>query len=228
VTIQHALPAATCPTSPSVDAPSDRDSTPPPVLVLAPGRNLTADRTVREPGRRRVPVVRLDPAWLRRFARRGPVVNGPSVMEAARRATVFTHLLDEADLADLRGVEITAHRFQRWVAKGYEVRVVVVGEDVFAAGIHAGSAETRMDRRAGYCDLAYSRPDLPDDVRRGLLRYCREFGLGYGAFDLVVTPDDGWVFLECDASGRYGWIEDATGAPITASIADLLVEGRAS
>jgi hypothetical protein len=91
---------------------------------------------------------------------------------------------------------------------------------------HAGSAETRVDWRAAYCDLAYSRPALPDDVRHGLVRYCLEFGLAYGAFDLVVTPDGGWVFLECNASGQYGWIEDAIGAPITAAIADLLVAGR--
>ncbi|GAA1272852.1 ATP-grasp ribosomal peptide maturase [Pseudonocardia aurantiaca] len=171
-----------------------------------------------------------DAEAVRRFARGGAVVNkalgAPSVVEAARRATVFTHLLGEADLADLRGVEITTHQFQRWVSKAHEARVVVVGERIFTAGIHAGSAETRVDWRAAYCDLAYSRPALPDDVRHGLVRYCREFGLAYGAFDLVVTPDGGWVFLECNANGQYGWIEDAIGAPITAAIADLLMAGR--
>lgn len=29
-----------------------------------------------------------------------------------------------------------------------------------------------------------------------------------------------------NASGQYGWIEDAISAPITAALADLLVEGR--
>ncbi|MDQ2880748.1 MAG: hypothetical protein M3Y48_05660 [Actinomycetota bacterium] len=51
------------------------------------------------------------------------------------------------------------------------------------------------------------------------------FGLVYGALDFVLTPDDEWVFLEVNPAGQYGFIEQATGAPLTAQLADLLTGG---
>jgi glutathione synthase/RimK-type ligase-like ATP-grasp enzyme len=51
-------------------------------------------------------------------------------------------------------------------------------------------------------------------------------GLVYGALDFVIGPD-GWTFLEVNAGGQYGWLEDATGAPITSRLADLLTKGAA-
>jgi ATP-grasp ribosomal peptide maturase len=162
----------------------------------------------------------------RGFAADHPTVakalSAPAIVESRGRSTAFTHLLDHVDLADLRGVEVTTHQFQWWVPKSYEARIVAVRDRVFVAGIHAGTAATRIDWRNSYNDLSYSRPELPDSVRAGLLRYLAEFGLEYGAFDMVINPDDDWVFLECNAGGQFGWIEDAIGAPITAALADLL------
>lgn len=167
-----------------------------------------------------------EPRSVRRFADDRATVtkalSAPAVVESGRRATAFTHVLAEADLRDLRGVAVTVHQFQRWVSKAYEVRLIVVGERMFAAGIHAGTDMTRVDWRNGYDDLAYSRPVVPDPVRRAALAYLEYFDCAYGAFDLVVDPDGEWVFLECNPGGQYGWIEDATGYGITAAIADLL------
>lgn len=168
------------------------------------------------------------PAAVQEFAAERETVakalGAPSIVEAAGRMTAFTHRLDAADLADLRGVEITLHQFQHWVPKAYEARVIVAGERVFTAGIHAGTPETHLDWRTSYGDLAYSRPALPDHVAAGLRHYCVAFGLAYTAFDFVITPDGEWVFLEGNAGGQFGWIEDAIGAPITAALADLLTQ----
>ncbi len=49
------------------------------------------------------------------------------------------------------------------------------------------------------------------------------FGLVYGAFDFIVTPDGRYVFLEVNPSGQYMWIECATGLEITAALADALM-----
>jgi hypothetical protein len=54
------------------------------------------------------------------------------------------------------------------------------------------------------------------------------FGLIYGAFDFVVTFDDQWTFLECNPGGQYGWLESATDAPLTATLAELLAKGVGS
>ncbi|MFI9811503.1 hypothetical protein [Saccharothrix variisporea] len=40
--------------------------------------------------------------------------------------------------------------------------------------------------------------------------------------DFVVTPSGDWVLLEINPTGQYGFVEAATGAPVTAQLADLL------
>lgn len=172
------------------------------------------------------------PDAVRRFAETGETVTkafgAAAIIEDGGRRTTFTNRLNDADLADLRGIEISAHQFQRWIPKAYESRVIVVGDRLFAAGIHAGSAETYVDWRYDYKALRYERIEPPATVAAGILEYCAELGLTYGAFDFVIRPDDDWVFLECNAGGRYGWIEDAIEAPITEALADLLKKGIAA
>jgi len=169
-------------------------------------------------------------AGVRRFAAGRHTVAkalaAPAVVESGARCTAFTHVLGDEDLADLRGVGVTAHQFQEWVPKLYEARVTVVGDRFFVAGIHATTDATHVDWRNSYRDLKYTRPKLPADVHGGLLKYLKEFDLEYGAFDMVITPDGEWVFLECNPGGQYGWIEDAIDAPITGALADLLTTGR--
>lgn len=168
-------------------------------------------------------------AAVRRFTARGETVTkafgSPSIRENGVRKTTFTHFMDDGDLADLRGIEICTHQFQRWVPKSHEARVIVVGDRLFTAAIHAQTAETRIDWRNDYTALEYEQVEPPAPVAIGVLRYCTEFGLAYGAFDFVIRPDDEWVFLECNAGGQYGWIEDAINAPISAALADLLEAG---
>lgn len=165
-----------------------------------------------------------------RFAADGQTVTkalgAPSIREEGGRKTAFTQLLSASDLSDLRGVEVTTHQFQRWIPKAYEARVIVVGDSVFAAEIHSNSADTYIHWRNDYKALTYDRANPPPDVSTGVREYCRELGLVYGAFDFVVRPDGQWVFLECNAGGQYGWLEDAAELPITATLADLLMKGN--
>ncbi|MFY9807319.1 MAG: RimK domain-containing protein, partial [Pseudonocardiaceae bacterium] len=172
------------------------------------------------------------PDAVRRFAEAGETVTkafgAAAIIEDGGRNTTFTHRLDAADLADLRGVEVSAHQFQRWISKAYESRVIVVGDRLFSAGIHAQSAASYLDWRNDYTALQYERIEPPASVAAGILGYCVELGLTYGAFDFVIRPDGNWVFLECNAGGQYGWIEDAINAPITEALADLLEKGIAT
>jgi hypothetical protein len=102
------------------------------------------------------------------------------------------------------------------------------GDRMFTAAIHAQSADAYVDWRNDYAALAYQRIEPPPAVAAGIREYRDQFGLVYGAFDFVIRPDDEWVFLECNAGGQYGWIEDAIEAPITEALADLLEKGIAA
>lgn len=172
-----------------------------------------------------------DPAAVRTFAAgiAGPVVTkmlGSNIrVDEDRWRVAHTRLLTEGDLADLAGVEATAHLFQEWVDKAYEARVVAVDGQLFTVGIHAGSAAARIDWRADYGALRYTVQAPPPGVAAGLHRFMEVFGLSYAAFDFVIDPEGRWVFLECNPGGQYGWLEGHTGLPITAAIAGALARG---
>ncbi|GLW16340.1 MULTISPECIES: ATP-grasp ribosomal peptide maturase [Streptomyces] len=136
-------------------------------------------------------------------------------------AAVYASIVDPEDLPHA-DIATTAHMFQEWVPKAYEVRLTVVDGQIFAAEIHADSEAGRIDWRSDYASHTYKTCDPPPEVATGVLHMLDQLGLPYGAFDFVVTPERQWRFLEVNPSGQYGFIEQATGLPITAAICDYL------
>ncbi|MGH3625381.1 MAG: ATP-grasp ribosomal peptide maturase [Sciscionella sp.] len=177
------------------------------------------------------------PDAVRRFAREvgGLIVVKPlgyaSIEEEGRSRALYTHVLTDTDLDDLRGVEATAHLFQEYIAdKAYELRLTVVGagqdSHMFGAAIHAGSTESAVDFRSDYASLTYRVVDVPDEVAAGVRAFMAYFSISFGCFDFCVDAATGrhWL-LECNSAGQFQFVEQATDLPITAALADLLMKG---
>ncbi|MEO7194644.1 MAG: hypothetical protein ABIZ05_07445 [Pseudonocardiaceae bacterium] len=58
--------------------------------------------------------------------------------------------------------------------------MTLVGEKVFAAGIHASSDASTVDFRSDYASLAYSVIEPPEHVIAGMVAFMRKFGLSFG------------------------------------------------
>ncbi len=131
------------------------------------------------------------PDAVRAFAAGGPVitklVGGMALDEDGVRKNVYTRRLTADDLADLRGIEHTTHLFQRWVPKQREARVIVIGNQVTAAAITAGSPAAYIDYRTDYESLSYELITPPEHVIDGVRLLMDGFGLVYGALDFVIT-----------------------------------------
>lgn len=144
---------------------------------------------------------------VREFARAGKTVSkvfgSNTLLEEGVRKISFTRLIDDANLADLRGIDVTTHLVQRWVPKSHEVRMVVIGDTITTAAIRAGSPESYVDFRSDYDSLSYELIDPPGDVVEGVRRLMARMDLVYGAIDFVVGPDGAWTFLEIKAGGQF-------------------------
>ena len=128
------------------------------------------------------------------------------------------------DLELMETVRFAPVIFQELVPGGRDVRVTVVGDQLFAAEIRAGESAYEFDFRIDTAHAPISAHHLPDPVRDGLLRLMRHFGLRYGAIDLRIAPDGDYVFLEVNPAGQWLFVEYATGHPISAALAELLVK----
>ncbi len=79
--------------------------------------------------------------------------------------------------------------------------------------------------RTDYPALRYELTELPVPVESGIRGYMAAFGLTYAAFDFAIDTAEQWFFLEANTAGQYGFLETHTGAPISASLAELLAGG---
>lgn len=149
---------------------------------------------------------------------------GAGINEENQFKLIYANALDTLDVDQTIGY--TAHLFQAWVPKAYEVRLTVVDETLFAVRIDADSPAAHIDWRTGYDHLTYRVITTPSRVQSGVLALMHALRLRFAALDFVVTPDETWTFLEANPNGQWGWIQDATGLPIAAAIADALEATR--
>lgn len=129
------------------------------------------------------------------------------------------------DLEHLGGLRLSPMIFQEKLAKELELRITVVGAEVFVAAVAPGDAvDVRMDPALVRGYRAYD--GLPDGVRSGLLRLLDRLRLNFATADLVKTPGGRWVLLEVNSVSFFDHVERYAGLPISGAVADLLL-GRA-
>lgn len=117
--------------------------------------------------------------------------------------------------------------FQRLIQKKVELRITVVGESVFACAIDSQVNNiTSVDwRKQMFLPdyLPHTPYDLPKEISTKCVNLVKRLGLSFGAIDMIITPDDKYVFLEINHNGQWGWVEITTGLPIAKAIANLLI-----
>jgi len=145
--------------------------------------------------------------------------------------TIFTNRVESSALQCKEKVECFPQLFQAYVPKELELRVTVVGQQIFVCEMETQAsplAASRVDwRRYDLENVPYRPGVLPAEVEKGLRLLMSELGLQYGAVDMIRTPKGRYVFLEVNPSGQWLWVEEKTGLRISAALADLLTSGLA-
>jgi glutathione synthase/RimK-type ligase-like ATP-grasp enzyme len=140
---------------------------------------------------------------------------------------IYTSRVNHSHLAELDRVQLTAHLFQKYIEKAFEVRATVIGQSVLSVAIGSQHTEaSQVDWRASYKDLQYWVHELPAAVKLQCRQLVERLGLVFGALDFIVTPDGDYIFLECNAGGQWEWLEQETHLPFSATIADVLIAGK--
>ncbi|AKH43020.1 Ribosomal protein S6 modification protein [Croceibacterium atlanticum] len=159
------------------------------------------------------------------FSERGGAVAKPLrhalIDDGERGKVIFTSRLGSSLKGETAGIELAPVILQEEVRKRSDVRVIVVDDQVFATAIDSQDfEETAVDWRRGVrTDLVHRATALPGDVERACVAVTRALGLRYSAIDLVEDKDGEYWFLEANPNGQWAWIEQRTGAPISAAIA---------
>ncbi len=143
---------------------------------------------------------------------------------------VFTQRVGEEQISrHWNNIRLSPIMVQEYVPKNVELRVTIVGTRVFACTIRSQDSDlTKHDwRKYDFGNVRHELCTLPEEIEQKLISLLRFWNLSYGAIDLVQTPDGRYVFLEINPNGQWGWIEELTGAPIAATIAQTLMTAPA-
>ncbi|MFE2600091.1 MvdC/MvdD family ATP grasp protein [Streptomyces sp. NPDC059396] len=157
-----------------------------------------------------------------RFAASGPVivksVSGRHPEDPPR--TLPTSRVEPS--ADFAGVAASATCLQREVAKTGDLRLTVVGGEMFPCVIEPEDDQVVDWRWLPAEECAWALREIPAGLRASVQRYMDTAGLVYAALDFAIDTSGECWFLEANASGQFGFVEIATGAPISQAIADWL------
>lgn len=170
-----------------------------------------------------------DPEAARAFAEkyRGRLVakmlSSFAVYEDGKENVVFTTEVTDKHLENLDSLHLCPITFQEKIEKAVELRITVVGNQVFAAAVDStamSGAEVDWRRRGALLVDTWRPYELPAEIADKMREVTRRLHLHYGAIDVIVTPDGRYVFLECNPVGEFFWLDRVF--PISHAIADLL------
>ena len=154
---------------------------------------------------------------LAKFFREGTVIAKPLRMALLQNRdderVIFTTRLSSTS-PSVESVNAAPLIIQREIAKKADIRVTVVGEVVFATEIQSQNyEETETDwRRGGHVELVHREHELPYEIAKKCVCLTREFGLRFGAIDLILDRKGLYWFLEINPNGQWAWIQNLDGS----------------
>lgn len=139
---------------------------------------------------------------------------------------IYTSKITDEDRDNFASLALCPTMFQSKVNRLLELRITVVGNEVFAAAtdIDLGNKYTVDIRASNLQKIDYYPYKLPVRVEEKILLFMEELSLVFGAIDMILTKDNNYVFIELNPIGQWGWVESATGLRITEAIAKTLMQ----
>lgn len=166
-------------------------------------------------------LVSQNPRHIRDFC---AALDGQVVIKPVRgsiQAPVFTTMVAGELLADEAAMRLCPAIYQEMIPGQRHARVHCFGDRVLTAELRSPNLDWRPN-----LDIPASSIELPGDVVKKLHRVMELLGLTMGIFDLKLTDDGDYVWLEVNPQGQFLFIEGMCGLPLIAAMAEFLV-GRA-
>lgn len=135
---------------------------------------------------------------------------------------IYTHSLSGRTIADEEAVRKCPTLIQDRVEKIADIRLTVIGDQLFGARLDAVVADGLDWRRPG-TPVTYTPVEVPVPIRDGVKKMMKSMKLVYGAFDFGLTADGAWIFFEVNPTGEFAWLETECGWPLRDALIDTLL-----
>jgi len=152
-----------------------------------------------------------------------PIKSG-LIQGSKEEGVIFTNkvVLNDQNLAR---VESCPLYLQSYISKKGDIRVTVVGNELFAAFIDSQTKkESKVDWRKSVQPLKHSRIKLPQNIAEKCLLLTKRLNLNLAAIDFILDKENNFIFLEINPNGQWAWIEKQLNYPISDKIANIIIE----
>lgn len=113
---------------------------------------------------------------------------------------------------------------QRQVNISHEVRVVLIGQDIFSFGMRPCDGSAKSDIKLYRLnEIDHFLYTLSKETEKRFLALAKSFDLEFCSADFLVTRDGEEVFLELNPNGQWLWLEFLTKVPLSSRFVDLLL-----
>ena len=111
------------------------------------------------------------------------------------------------------------------VVQGLDIRINVIGNELFAAEAAPTIQQAELDCRIDP-KVKWEKHVIDEALQRDMRTLVRRLGLHYGSIDMRRTPEGKYVFFEINPSGQFLFIEIDTGHPLSSAMAAMLLSAR--
>jgi glutathione synthase/RimK-type ligase-like ATP-grasp enzyme len=160
-----------------------------------------------------------DPDEVHEFAARYDAVIYKSTSGIRSVVTRLDSATDSSRFGRLRWCPV---QFQELV-RGTDVRVHVVGDEVYAALVDSDAIDYRYARQQTGADARLSPYELPHEWAERCIALAKDLALPFAGIDLKLALDGRIVCFEVNPSPGFPWYEQETGLPISRAVARWLI-----
>ncbi len=144
---------------------------------------------------------------------------------------VYTKSITLDNLPSHSMLQNTPGIFQKRIPKAYELRVTYMGNCAVTVKLRS------QEHPRGLLDWRYipsnelvvEEYELPPEIDTKCKALMKAFGIVFGCFDFIVTPDKEYYFLEVNEQGQFLWIEDVNPRiKLLDAFTDFLISGSSN
>jgi glutathione synthase/RimK-type ligase-like ATP-grasp enzyme len=163
-------------------------------------------------------LITTDESAAREFWRR----HGTVIYKSVSSVRSIVSRLAPGDADRFRDVVTCPTQFQKHIS-GHDVRVHVVGDEVFPCLVDSGADDYRYAARQGAM-TEISACTLPDDVAARCRALSARLGLPLAGIDLRITPEGEWYCFEVNPSPCFTYYQLKTCQPISETFTQFLID----
>ncbi len=137
----------------------------------------------------------------------------------------FTHIVDKSDIYNNKeSITKCPVLFQEYIEKLFDIRVIIIGNDIFAFEIHSQENALSVQDFRGVAPkfIKHQPHNLPEEIKQKIRTFMARQGLFFSAMDLVLSKEKKYYFLENNPNGQWLWLEQLTNVPLSNSMIKLL------